>query len=330
MKAAPIIDGDIMKLIPKRKKGILRLLFSRFGIMVVLLLVQLLFVLAAIQYFEEYSMLFSVFRGLLTVSLVFFLFNCGMDYSAKLTWLIVIMLFPLPGSFFLWFTQRSIGNRRLMSNVRNSVSTSMGMIEQKVSVMTDPDIVSSGTDDLSRYLNLTGCYPLYENTDVKFFPLGEYKFKALVEDLKKAEKFIFMEYFIIDEGLMWGTMLKILAEKAASGVDVRVLYDGMCEISTLTLDYSQRLCKLGIKCKPFSPIRPFLSTHYNYRDHRKILVIDGKVAYNGGVNLGDEYINHIERFGHWKDTAVRLQGEAVQSFTLMFLTMWNLNEALVG
>lgn len=135
------------------------------------------------------------------------------------------------------------------------------------------------------------------------FPQGEDKFAALLEELQKAEKFIFLEYFIIDEGYMWGSILKILADKAAQGVDVRVLYDGMLEISTLPWDYPRRLEKLGIRCKAFAPIQPFLSTHYNYRDHRKILVIDGKVAFTGGVNLADEYINRKERFGHWKDTA---------------------------
>lgn len=161
---------------------------------------------------------------------------------------------------------------------------------------------------------------------MEYFPSGEDKFSAMLAELQKAKDFIFMEYFIIDEGLMWGSILKILADKAKQGVDVRVMYDGMCEMSTLTSDYSGRMAKLGIKCKPFSPISPFVSTHYNYRDHRKILVIDGKVAFNGGVNLADEYINHIERFGHWKDTAIMLKGKAVQSFTLMFLQMWNINE----
>ena len=125
---------------------------------------------------------------------------------------------------------------------------------------------------------------------------------------------------------MWGSILKILADKAAQGVDVRVMYDGMCEVSLLPHDYPKRMEKLGIKCKPFTPITPFISTQYNYRDHRKILVIDGKIAFNGGVNLADEYINRIERFGHWKDTALMLKGEAVRSFTLMFLQMWNIDE----
>ena len=151
-------------------------------------------------------------------------------------------------------------------------------------------------------------------------------FAAMCEEMQKAEKYIYMEYFIIQEGMMWGRLLKILADKAAQGVDVRVMYDGMCDLSLLSSDYPQRMATLGIKCKSFSPITPLVSTHYNNRDHRKILVIDGKVAFNGGVNLADEYINHIKVYGHWKDTAVMLKGKAAASFTLMFLQMWNLTE----
>ena len=184
----------------------------------------------------------------------------------------------------------------------------------------------SGTDDLAKYLNRSGCFPVYDNTEVTYFPLGEDKFDAMLEELEKAEKFIFMEYFIIEEGYMWGKILEILIRKAAEGVDVRVMYDGMCEMSTLPADYWKLLQEHGIQAKPFAPIRPVVSSHYNYRDHRKILVIDGKVAFNGGVNLADEYINRIERFGHWKDTAVMLKGDAVKSFTLLFLQMWNIDE----
>lgn len=125
---------------------------------------------------------------------------------------------------------------------------------------------------------------------------------------------------------MWGKILEILARKVKEGVDVRMLYDGTCELSTLPHDYPKRLQKLGIKCKMFALIKPFVSTHYNYRDHRKILVIDGKVAFNGGINLADEYINTYEKYGHWKDTAVMVEGEAARSFTRMFLHMWFLDE----
>lgn len=144
--------------------------------------------------------------------------------------------------------------------------------------------------------------------------------------LKQAKHFIFMEYFIVKEGHMWGKVLEILAKKAAEGVDVRIMYDGSCEFALLPHYYPKRLGKLGIKCKIFAPVAPFVSTYYNYRDHRKILVIDGRVAFNGGVNLSDEYINKASRFGHWKDTAVMIKGDAVKSFTLMFLQMWNLDE----
>ncbi len=144
--------------------------------------------------------------------------------------------------------------------------------------------------------------------------------------LEQAEHFIFLEYFIIDEGLMWGEVLEILARKAKEGVDVRLMYDGTCEFVLLPHKYLKLLRELGIKCKVFAPVSPFISTHYNYRDHRKILVIDGYTAFNGGVNLADEYINRVQRFGHWKDTAVMLKGEAVKSFTLMFLQMWNIDE----
>ena len=176
---------------------------------------------------------------------------------------------------------------------------------------------------LARYVGRTGCHPVYQNTEVTYFPLGQDKWERLLAELEQAKKFIFLEYFIIDEGVMWGRILEILARKAKEGVDVRVMYDGTCEFSTLPHDYPRRLAGLGIKCKAFAPVVPLVSTHYNYRDHRKILVIDGHTAFNGGVNLADEYINRIEKYGHWKDTAVMLKGEAARSFTLMFLQMWN-------
>ena len=165
---------------------------------------------------------------------------------------------------------------------------------------------------------------MYENTQVTYFPSGEAKFAALLPQLESATQYIFLEYFIIDEGLMWGRILEILARKAAQGVDVRVMYDGTCEFSTLPRDYPRRLEALGIQCKVFAPVTPFVSTHYNYRDHRKILVVDGRVGFTGGVNLADEYINHIEKYGRWKDAAVMLEGEGVRTMTALFLQMWSI------
>ncbi|MBR1458922.1 MAG: cardiolipin synthase [Oscillospiraceae bacterium] len=320
------MENEIITLVKRKKKGLLRIVFSRVGIVAVLMAVQFYIVYLGYRWFEEYFKLFALVQLVFSISMIFYLFNCDMDSSAKLTWLNLIMLFPVPATIMLWYTRQDIGHRMIKWRVEELIAQSRGKIRQDSETIKRPELIDSGTDDLSRYLCRTGIFPVYEHTQVQYFPLGEDKFAAMLEELKKAERFIFMEYFIVDEGYMWGSILKILADKAAQGVDVRVMYDGMCEVSLLPHDYPKRLEKLGIRCKPFTPISPFISTQYNYRDHRKILVIDGKVAFNGGVNLADEYINKIERFGHWKDTALMLTGEAVQSFTLLFLQMWNISE----
>ena len=321
-----IDDENVLRLIKKKKKGITGLIFSRMGLVILLILIEVGLMLGVFHWLYAYFAWFTVAQTIFAFVMVIYLFNCDMDATAKLTWMFLIMLLPLPATFFLWYTQRNVGHRMEAGRVKKMIYDSKDLIAQDESVISNPEIVKSGTANLCHYLNNSGAFPVWENTETTFFPLGENKFEAMLEELKKAENFIFMEYFIIDEGLMWGSILKILADKVAQGVDVRVMYDGMCEISTLCGDYPKRMEKLGIKCKPFAPIQPFISTHYNYRDHRKILVIDGKVAFNGGVNLADEYINRRVRFGHWKDTAVMLKGDAVQSFTLMFLQMWNLTE----
>ena len=249
-----------------------------------------------------------------------------MDPTAKITWLVVVMLLPVFGALLFLYTQKNIGHRALRDhyaqlNKETEKSLTQNPETEKALRQSDP-----GAAALARYVGRSGCYPVYDHTSVTYFPLGEDKFKEMLIQLEKAERFIFLEYFIVNEGEMWGKILEILVQKAKEGVDVRMLYDGTCELSTLPHDYPKRLQKLGIKCKMFAPIKPFVSTHYNYRDHRKILVIDGKVAFNGGINLADEYINTYEKYGHWKDTAVMVEGEAARSFTRMFLHMWFLDE----
>lgn len=317
---------EILSLIPKRKKGVLRIFFSRIFIIFLLLVLQIGIIVALFEMSARQLPYLRVFLGVFSVVMIFYLFNCDMDSTAKLTWLIIIMLSPLPGTLLLLFTQRDFGHNAIKKRVGHLIKETKHKLPHKREIMELPELYLSGTDDLCRYVNRTGCFPIYNDTDVTYFQLGEDKFAALLTELERAERFIFLEYFIIDEGYMWGRILSILKRKAEQGVDVRVMYDGMCEMSTLTHDYPERMKKLGIKCKAFSPIAPFLSTYYNYRDHRKILVIDGEVAFNGGINFADEYINKRVRFGHWKDSAVMLKGSAVQSFTLMFLQMWNISE----
>lgn len=315
-----------LRLLEKGKRGIFRMIFSRSGLILVLLAIQVLFLFSIFHWFEAF--LPHIYGGVVifTVFMVLYLLNSSMDPTSKITWLVVVMLLPVFGALLFLYTQKNFGHRTLKNryaqlNKETEESLKQDPETKKALQQSDP-----GAAALSHYVQRSGCYPVYDHTSVTYFPLGEDKFQEMLIQLEKAEHFIFLEYFIVDEGEMWGKILEILARKVKEGVDVRMLYDGTCELSTLPHDYPQRLRKLGIQCKMFAPIKPFVSTHYNYRDHRKILVIDGKIAFNGGINLADEYINTYEKHGHWKDTAVMVKGEAARSFTRMFLHMWFLDE----
>ncbi len=317
-------EERIVSLAKPVKKGLMRLIFSRFFIIGILLVLQVaLLVMAYLQFREKLPALLNV-QWIFSFMMIIFLFNTSMDSSAKLTWMLIISVIPFAGAAMLLWTQLNVGHRMETKNVKKQIENTRTALSQPENVVREIEHDGSGTDDLSRYLNKTGCFPVYDKTQVTYFPLGEKKFEAMLRELEKAEKYIFMEYFIVEEGYMWGRILDVLTRKVEEGVEVRVMYDGMCEMSTLPADYFKLLEAQGIHAKAFSTIVPIVSSHYNYRDHRKILVIDGKVAFNGGVNLADEYINRIERFGHWKDTAVMIKGPAARSFALMFLQMWNL------
>ena len=319
-------DNPGLALLEKSQQGLVHVVFSRVGIVVLLLLFQLFLVFAAFYWLNAYLPHFVIFTTVFTAFMGLYLLNTDMDPSAKITWLLVILLMPAVGAPLYCYTRSSLGTRILKKRLQNLVESTEDSIPQNQDVLARLRVENPGAAALAHYLHRTGCFPVYDHTEVKYYPLGEDKWADLLEALQQAEHFIFLEYFIIDEGLMWGRVLEILAEKAKAGVDVRVMYDGTCEFSTLPHDYPRRLQALGIRCKMFAPMTPFVSTHYNYRDHRKIAVIDGHTAFTGGVNLADEYINRRPRFGHWKDTAIRLRGEAVPSFTLMFLQMWGVDE----
>lgn len=315
-----------LSLLKKGQKGLIHAIFSRMGLILLLLLFEIFILFGIFNWFEKF--LPHIWGGtvIFTAGMVLYLLNSRLDPTAKLTWLLVMALLPVFGELLFWYTQSNLGHRALKDRLKQLISQTKEAIPQADEAIETFTAENPGVASLAHYLHRTGCFPVYDKTDVTYFPLGEDKWKELLQQLEQAEHFIFLEYFIVDEGLMWGKILEILARKAKEGVDVRVMYDGTCEFSTLPHDYPKRLRKLGIRCKMFAPVAPFVSTHYNYRDHRKILVIDGHTAFNGGVNLADEYINHVEKHGHWKDTAVMLKGEAVKSFTLMFLQMWNIDE----
>ena len=315
-----------MRLLKKGRIGMVRLVFSRIGLLALLLLLQVALVLTAFMLCQQYVPHLIVLQSIFVVVMVLYLINSDFDPSAKITWLVFIMIVPVFGTLFLLYTRMDVGHRALRDRLRLFVDQAKDVLPQSERALKGLEEASPESVALDRYLNLTGCFPVYDQTEVSYFPLGEKKFEEMLKQLEQAEHFVFLEYFIIEEGEMWGRILEILARKAAEGVEVRLMYDGTNEFATLPSSYPQKLRELGIKCKAFAPIAPFVSTHYNYRDHRKILVIDGHTAFTGGVNLSDRYINREEVFGHWKDTAVMLKGEAVKSFTLLFLQMWNIDE----
>ena len=317
-------DGGI-RLLKRGQKGVVHAIFSRFGLVLVLLLLQAFALFSLLQWFGE--LLPHYFGGtlLVTAAMMVYLLNQDMDNSVRITWLVVTALMPVLGVPLFWYTKADIGHNALKKRLMDLESQTRAQLPQPEGVEQRLEADSPGAASLARYLRgRGGGFPVYGNTAVTYFNGGEAKFAELLRQLESAEHYIFLEYFIIDEGLMWGRILEVLARKAASGVDVRVMYDGTCEFSTLPRDYPKRLEALGIRCKVFAPVTPFVSTHYNYRDHRKILVIDGRVGFTGGVNLADEYINHVEKFGRWKDAAVMLEGEAVRSLTAIFLQMWDI------
>ena len=316
-------DGGI-RLLKKGQKGLVHAIFSRFGLVLVLLLLQFGALFSLLRWFGQLLPHYLGGTALVTAAMVIYLLNIDMDNSVRITWLVVIAVLPVLGVPLFWYTKADIGHNALKKRLMDLESQTRAQLPQPEGVEQRLEADSPGAASLARYLRgRGGGFPVYGNTAVTYFNGGEAKFAELRRQLETAEHYIFLEYFIIDEGLMWGRILEVLARKAASGVDVRVMYDGTCEFSTLPRDYPKRLEALGIRCKVFAPVTPFVSTHYNYRDHRKILVIDGRVGFTGGVNLADEYINHVEKYGRWKDAAVMLEGEGVRSMTALFLQMWS-------
>ena len=302
---------------------LMKLLTHRVFLVAVSILIQLGVLLIVLLRFNDYYQQFSLICSVLSFIIVIHIVGNRSNPSYKIAWIIPIMLFPIFG----WLLYLLFGGNRLSKRTRRKMQSINDVMVQELKsscrVETFAELEGADARLMAGYIERNALCPVYANTETEYFPLGEYQFESILRELKKAERYIFLEFFIIEPGKMWDSVLEILEEKAAAGVEVRVLYDDMGSMFTLPRGYAKILRKKGIKCCVFNPFLPVLSVRMNNRDHRKILVIDGKVAYTGGTNLADEYINEKERFGHWKDTAILLRGEAVWSFAVMFLNMWN-------
>lgn len=307
-------------------KKIWRLIYSRVFIVLLLLLVTILTILWVVTSVATYFPAFLAFLQFFSIVIAISIVNRPMNASFKLTWILFVMGIPIFGALFYFILQSNIETRRYRKNFQKQAKLLKEYGHTSYKVMSGLGKKDKEQLKLANYMSEHVGYALHANSDAKYYSSGEDWFEDLLTDLRQAKNHIFMEYYIVDFGYMWDTILEVLKEKAAQGVEVRFMYDGMNSLNTLPYSYYKRLREMGIKAKVFSQIIPALSTIHNNRDHRKITVIDGQIAYTGGANLADEYINRIERFGYWKDANIKVTGEAVANFTLMFLQMWNFDE----
>ena len=317
------MNKNFLERVIRRLRLMLRIAFSRTAIIVVALLLQLFVFFASFYWLKDYSTAVYAAFVLLGAVTVVHILNEENNASFKIAWIIPVLVIPVFGTVLYIYINLQPGTKRIhkkLTKIEDEIRPYLAQNEETVQELQEQ---SAGEKGIADYLYHADNYPVYAGCKMKYYPIGEAKFADMIEQLKRAEHFIFMEYFIVTKSYMWNTILEILKEKAAQGVEVRMMYDGMCSLALLPYGYYKDLEKMGIQSIPFSQIRPVLSTYQNNRDHRKILIIDGKTVFTGGINLADEYINRIDRFGHWKDTAVMIQGEAVKSFTLLFLKMWH-------
>lgn len=312
-----------MKQDSKVKKTAFHFIFGRTVIVAILLLLQIGLLLFLMQAIGEATMYLTV---VISAILLVVVINGKGQPAFKMAWILPLTLLPVFGGLLYLFVQLQPGTRKIQEKLTALQEETRPYLKQNPAVVQNLLSENPQMAQLSHYLSDKGSYPIYQNSSVEYFPDGETYYAEMIRQLEQAKNFIFMEYFIVAEGRMWESVLEILRKKAAEGVEVRFMYDGMCSLLLLPYKYPERIREMGIQCKMFAPIRPALSSSQNNRDHRKVLVIDGITAFTGGVNLADEYINEKLRFGHWKDTGVMIQGDAVQNFTMMFLQMWNIGE----
>ena len=296
-------------------------LLNRATITVALVLLQAGWLLWAFSYLTTGRIWVNAALRLLSLFIVLYLVRKDEDSSYKIIWIVLIGLLPLlGGALYLVFGNKapSKGMRRRMQSVEQAHA---GDLAQQPGPARQ--LAGDNFSGLSRYVAQYGPFPVWDKTQAQYFSCGEAMYPKLLADLEKAEKFIFLEYFIVRSGKMWGGVEEILMRKAAQGVDVRLIYDDFGSLLGLPKDFVVRMERHHIRCIPFNPVVPLVSVVMNHRDHRKIVVVDGSVAYTGGINLADEYINAEKRFGYWKDAAIRLEGAAAWNFTVTFLNVWN-------
>ena len=305
-----------------------KVLKSRTVLVGLAILIQAAWYILFLRQLTSYSVFINGFFRILSVVIVLYLIRKDENSAYKIAWIILIMLIPLLGGILYVLVGNKKPSKKIaqkMAVVKDGMKDTM---KQNEEILAEVRAQNANVAGSMNYLGTLGRYPVWKHTAVKYFPIGEEMFASMLEDLKKAEHYIYLEYFIIEQGIMWNSILEILEQKVKEGVEVRLIYDDVGCVDRLPIHYTKLMENKGIKCMAFNRFVPFLSLAMNNRDHRKILVIDGYIGYSGGINLADEYINEKARFGHWKDTGVRLLGEGVFNLTIMFLEMWSVDKNL--
>ena len=299
---------------------LLKKLFSRTVVTALLIVIQVAWLAALLLQLGNSLPAIQTVLRILSLVAILFVIKSDMNPSYKIGWILLIAVLPILGGLMYVI----FGNKRPTKNMREMLRA---QLEKSAEYLGTQESITGeldgGAAGLFKYLEGSAGYPTAKNTTVRYYRVGEEMYADLLPELEKAEKFIFLEYFIIRPGEMWDGVLEILKRKAAAGVDVRIIYDDMGCIDILPANYNATLEGWGIRTMAFNRFVPAVSLVMNNRDHRKITVIDGKVGFTGGINISDEYINAKERFGHWKDTGLMLKGPGVFNLTLMFLEMWN-------
>lgn len=299
-----------------------KIIFSRIVMVGLLMLLQIIFLVVSILKLSESFVYLYVFFVVLSIVVVIYIVSRKDNPSYKLAWTIQVLLFPLFGGlFYLLFGGNKI-RKKLKKQLNENYKKTEKLLVQDEEIIEEIKNLDKNICSEVKYIKNFSNFPIYKNTISEYLSPGEKFFERLIAEIKKAKHYIFMEYFIISEGLMWDTVLGVLQEKVKEGVDVRLIYDDVGCITTLPRNYNKKLEAMGIKTLIFNEVMPVLSGVVNNRDHRKITVIDGHTAFTGGCNLADEYINEIVRFGHWQDASLLIKGDAVWSFTIMFLQIW--------
>ncbi len=311
--------------LPKRRKASMVRLITAF----LVFMLQISFLIYALYSLNVFALSVYILFQLISSATTIRIVSNQINPSYKIAWIVLILSIPFLGLLFYIMWGR--GRNPKTTKKRIAALSSMTVPLYKRSVDIEDLIMREypSQNRVTRFLLESG-FPLYNFTETEYYPLGDVFFSALMDEIKKAKRFIFLEFFIIAKGHMWTTMLNVLREKVSEGVEVRLIYDDFGCISTLPKNYYSILRQYGIKTVVFNPIKPFISNFYlNYRNHQKICIIDGNVALTGGVNIADEYINRVEAYGHWKDSGLLLRGEGVWSLTVMFLQMWDYASAKI-